>query len=230
MKVSPLSDWLGHLDGISDGRLHGWLWSSLADGKPLRVQFQDDHDPVGEVRADTFREDLLDAGIGDGCHSFSWQLPDELYDGAIHRLRAVCALTGRELVGSSISVTLPEKARLTEAGPSLEVWLMELEKLSFQTVAKRVQRRDAITYLYLILLGRHPDEVGRTAYSERLENTSFSFNDLLGELIKSEEFGNKLSRRLMSPEDVIRVFQERWSIYGSPSQTERYDFEIGEGE
>jgi glycosyltransferase involved in cell wall biosynthesis len=66
----------GYLDRVSrDGMVSGWCWYP---DKPdvhvdLAVLVDDEH--VGTTRADAFRPDLQQAGIGDGSHGFAYALP-----------------------------------------------------------------------------------------------------------------------------------------------------------
>jgi hypothetical protein len=60
----------GTIERIIDGRLHGWCrLTHSTDPVPLEVVV--DGRPVLSLMADVFRQDLLDAGIGQGCHGFS---------------------------------------------------------------------------------------------------------------------------------------------------------------
>jgi hypothetical protein len=59
----------GNIDGIIDGHLVGWCWEE-GEARPVSLDLFVNGVPVQTVRADTFRDDLRDAGIGNGCHGF----------------------------------------------------------------------------------------------------------------------------------------------------------------
>lgn len=74
-----------HIDGITaNGLIKGWGWSS--DEKPCCVNVTVDAQLIGKFSANKFRIDLLNEGIGTGCHAFSNRLPDWVLDGKSHNL------------------------------------------------------------------------------------------------------------------------------------------------
>ena len=59
----------GLIEDLRDGRLYGWCrLSGIA--KPVALELLADDRVVHAFAADTFRQDLLEAGFGDGCHGF----------------------------------------------------------------------------------------------------------------------------------------------------------------
>ena len=96
----PLRTLAGSFDGI-DGRLaEGWALDERASSQHCIVQIFDDDRLLGETVANLFRQDLLDADIGDGCHSFRFILPLELFDGRSHRIVARIKQSDFQLNGS----------------------------------------------------------------------------------------------------------------------------------
>ena len=66
----------GHLDRVSrDGWVSGWCWYPDKPGAHVELVVLVDEERVGTLRADAFRPDLQQAGIGDGTHGFSFPLP-----------------------------------------------------------------------------------------------------------------------------------------------------------
>lgn len=66
----------GNLDRVTrDGLVSGWCWYPEAPGRRVDLLVFIDDEQVGEIRANHFRADLRDAGIGDGAHGFSFALP-----------------------------------------------------------------------------------------------------------------------------------------------------------
>jgi glycosyltransferase involved in cell wall biosynthesis len=66
----------GTLDRVSrDGWVSGWCWYPERPDEHVALSVLVDDVAVGSVRADAFRQDLQQAGIGDGTHGFSYALP-----------------------------------------------------------------------------------------------------------------------------------------------------------
>ncbi len=59
----------GVIDGIIDGCLQGWCRLTGIDD-PVALDLLVNDRPVAAIRADVFRQDLKDAGFGDGRHGF----------------------------------------------------------------------------------------------------------------------------------------------------------------
>lgn len=94
-------DVTGHLDLCGPELVEGWIiWLSQPQRK-MRLQVFLGDQLLGECVADLFRQDLCDAGLGDGHCAFSFRVPGELTvrDPAAIRLR----LTG------SVLYLLPDK-------------------------------------------------------------------------------------------------------------------------
>jgi len=77
--------------------VRGWAWDRRRPDQPVEVALSDGDAPVATVRADRFRQDLLDAGKGNGPHAFECTGPRALRDGRPHRLHARIAGTGAAL-------------------------------------------------------------------------------------------------------------------------------------
>ena len=75
------------VDAISDDQISGWI---AFDGEPVRhgiVSIVELGQPIARTVASTFREDLFEAGIGDGCHAFFLPMPASYTDGEQHTIR-----------------------------------------------------------------------------------------------------------------------------------------------
>ena len=90
----------GSFDGINGRLVEGWVIDERTPSLHLTVQVFDDDRLLGETIASLFRQDLLDANVGDGCHSFRFILPLELFDGRSHRIVARVGELDFELNGS----------------------------------------------------------------------------------------------------------------------------------
>ena len=88
----------GRIEGISDGRLYGWCRLTHSTD-PVALEVLVDDKPVLGLMADVFRQDLLDAGIGQGSHGYLIAL-DALRAGPDAVIRIRVALHWVELENS----------------------------------------------------------------------------------------------------------------------------------
>ncbi len=70
----------GYVDAVSDGRVHGWAYDRIRPGKRLTLEVYAAGGRVGTIRAELFRQDLANAGVGDGRYGFDFALPDSGVD------------------------------------------------------------------------------------------------------------------------------------------------------
>jgi hypothetical protein len=78
---------IGAVDGVRNGMLFGWC-AEVGSLEPVDLEILVNGSPAQAIRAEQFRQDLLDAGIGNGIHGFSWDLTGEdLADDAVLRVR-----------------------------------------------------------------------------------------------------------------------------------------------
>ena len=80
--------------------IHGWAWDATRPNDPIDVSLFDGNTFIATLSANLFRQDLLDAGKGDGRHAFVHYVPAALADGNVHQIRVRIAASGQEL-GSS---------------------------------------------------------------------------------------------------------------------------------
>jgi hypothetical protein len=76
----------GWLDTASCSTLAGWAWNSAEPDTPITVDLYEDGVYFETVPANIFRQDLLNAGIGNGVHGFSISTPTRLLDGVRHQV------------------------------------------------------------------------------------------------------------------------------------------------
>lgn len=65
----------GAIDRIEGQRISGWAWCRTAPDARLAIAIKAGGRELMTVSADRLRKDLLDAGIGDGCHAFEATIP-----------------------------------------------------------------------------------------------------------------------------------------------------------
>jgi hypothetical protein len=70
MKIS------GHVDLCGPELIEGWLYCDAWEGEPIKLQVFIGDALLGECEADRFRNDLQEAGFGDGRCGFSFMVPE----------------------------------------------------------------------------------------------------------------------------------------------------------
>ena len=91
-----------YLDVISDNEVTGWVMMSDHPSHRCVVLLKEGDRVLTRSIATRFRPDLLAAGIGDGCHSFTLEMPRSLLDGEEHYLQVVEEGTGIPLTDQPI--------------------------------------------------------------------------------------------------------------------------------
>ena len=86
----------GYIDRCTPGSVAGWAWDSERPDRRIVVEVFLDGARLGQTAAEHFRQDLVDAGIGDGAHGFFYALPAPLADLG-GRISAIVAGTGVRL-------------------------------------------------------------------------------------------------------------------------------------
>jgi GT2 family glycosyltransferase/glycosyltransferase involved in cell wall biosynthesis len=78
-----------NLEGVKEGCIFGWVHDDLNPSETLRVGIYENGTVLGETVANQHRNDLEDAGVGNGYCAFSMMLPDHIFDGMKHELSVV---------------------------------------------------------------------------------------------------------------------------------------------
>ncbi len=76
----------GFHDTVGCYGVTGWAWDANQPNTPITVDIYDGSTLLGTVSANQFRQDLLNAGIGNGYHGFGFSLPASVRDGALHSI------------------------------------------------------------------------------------------------------------------------------------------------
>ena len=70
----------GYLDKVECGTIRGWVWDRNKPNTPVTVEFYTDGTVWGSVVANIYRDDLKNAGKGNGVHAYSFTVPAVLKD------------------------------------------------------------------------------------------------------------------------------------------------------
>jgi uncharacterized repeat protein (TIGR01451 family) len=95
----------GSFDSADCSFISGWAWDPQQPNTPISVNIYADDNLVGSVSADQFRQDLLNAGIGNGVHGFSLATPANLKDGQPHQIRVRIVSATSYINGSPKTIT-----------------------------------------------------------------------------------------------------------------------------
>jgi RHS repeat-associated protein len=106
----------GWLDGADCNGISGWAWNANQPNTPISVDIYDGNTLIETVAANQFRQDLVDAGIGNGSHGYSIATPASLKNGAAHTIRVKFGGTTAELSGSPKSMTCQAPASSAYGG------------------------------------------------------------------------------------------------------------------
>jgi GT2 family glycosyltransferase len=98
-------DYLGNFEAVDDdGWVSGWAYSAGAEQAFVTVEIFVDGVSVGTTAADQFRQDLLDAGFGDGNCAFWFRVPDSAATDQLQSIAVRQLNTGVELHNSPQTV------------------------------------------------------------------------------------------------------------------------------
>lgn len=91
------SDFQGFCDPSDDGAVIGWAWDAANPDKKVDVAVFLNGAFLGRARADQYRQDLGDNGIGDGEHGFRLPFSHSVSKGGQHIIDVVIASNGLRL-------------------------------------------------------------------------------------------------------------------------------------
>jgi hypothetical protein len=91
----------GWVDGANCSAIFGWAWNWDIPNTPIQVDVYSDGVPAATAQANIFRQDLVNAGKGDGRHGFSLPVPASLKDNNAHRISVYFGGTNTPLSGGN---------------------------------------------------------------------------------------------------------------------------------
>ncbi len=94
----------GNVDLVSWRLISGWAQDTSNPEEPVGLIVTDNDQPVMRMPADRYREDLEQAAIGSGRHSFEIEFPRPLSPSTRHVIRVCREFDGMELTGSPVTL------------------------------------------------------------------------------------------------------------------------------
>jgi hypothetical protein len=97
----------GFHDGVTCDKIFGWAWDANQPNTPIHVDVYFDNEAFISVQApaNQFRQDLLNAGKGNGVHGFSFPTPARIKDGQPHTVRIKFSGTSIDLSNTPKTIT-----------------------------------------------------------------------------------------------------------------------------
>ncbi|HUE41069.1 MAG TPA: D-alanyl-lipoteichoic acid biosynthesis protein DltB [Chthoniobacterales bacterium] len=104
----PLGHHAGEAEKADCNEISGWVWDKHRPDAEVNVDLADGKDYLLTFSANQFRQDLADAGYGNGRHAFRIPTPPRFRDGQSHVLYLRIAGTKRELANTPKIILCPE--------------------------------------------------------------------------------------------------------------------------
>lgn len=199
------------VDAVENGFIYGWAFDKSCPECTTLTVVIDDASEV-EVRADVYRQDLFNAGIGDGNVSFAARIPAQFRDGHQHNIK-IKDDKGRLLwesnVLTDIALSVYEFRRLSPwIDGSDDDFKRELERLSTTIDEGTIENlrnfrehgffhlRGVIRKDLIEILHDHVEMAWRETPPCYALNPMISVPDLLSNLVKQEDIRSLRNRIL----------------------------------
>jgi len=98
--AAPLPHHVGDVEQAYCQEIRGWVWDKNQPDVSVDVEVWDGDRYLLKVSANQFRQDLVDAGYGNGRHAFRIPTPPQLKDHRSHVIHLRVAGTKQELTHS----------------------------------------------------------------------------------------------------------------------------------
>ena len=113
----------GFLDKVECSSFRGWAWDAGQPNTPVSVEFFADGQSLGSVVADGFRQDIKDAGKGNGKHVYVFTTPVSVRDGLPHVISAKVLNSSYTLKWAPKTLTCLAATRLAaESAEGVKKW------------------------------------------------------------------------------------------------------------
>ena len=120
LSSTPPPSYEGYFEFADCNSMVGWAWDGNQPNTAINVDIYDGGTFLVRVLANLFRQDLVNAGKGNGYHGFNILTPSSLKDGQPHSVSAVFAGTTTNLIYSPRNLTCAPNTAPTIADGSFE--------------------------------------------------------------------------------------------------------------
>jgi membrane protein involved in D-alanine export len=105
--ATPLPHHAGEVERADCAAISGWVWDKYRPNAKVDVDLWDGEHYLMTIHADQFRQDLVDAGYGNGQHGFWIATPSLVKDGRKHEIHLRIDGTKQELTSSPRVIVCP---------------------------------------------------------------------------------------------------------------------------
>ncbi|WP_185731360.1 putative Ig domain-containing protein [Larkinella rosea] len=146
----------GFLDVVACNAITGWVWDQNRPNTVISLELVEGTTVVATTDANIFRQDLKNAGKGNGIHGYSFTVPTALKDGKAHSLNARVPGGNYTLKWGPKTLTCPSGGREGVADPELSSELtVSPNPSSGRTIASfRLEAQKTATLQVVDVLGR----------------------------------------------------------------------------
>ena len=109
LSANSVPDYQGNYEVANCETISGWVWDRKQPDSSVSVGVYDGETRLLNIPANQYRQDLWDAGVGNGRHSFVYTVPEKLKDGQPHSIQVKTSETGFVLFNSPRSITCSAK-------------------------------------------------------------------------------------------------------------------------
>lgn len=95
----------GYVDGADCNQIWGWAWDQNKPNTPINVDIYANNSYVATAAANQFRQDLFNAGKGNGYHAFVFVVPNYLKNGQLQNISVKFGGTNTQLTWSPRPIT-----------------------------------------------------------------------------------------------------------------------------
>ncbi|MBF0518116.1 MAG: hypothetical protein HQK92_00135 [Nitrospirae bacterium] len=103
------AEYEGYIDGFDENGFTGWAYAKKSPDTSVEVEIYDvtTQTLISTMTANTYRRDLEESGIGNGCHSFKFYYPAYMSDNKNHTISVKISNSDFLLDNSPFTVCLP---------------------------------------------------------------------------------------------------------------------------
>lgn len=95
--LSTTASYEGYFDGVRCSAVSGWAWDRIRPNTSINVDIRDGATLLTTVPANVYRQDLFDAGKGNGYHAFGYTPPASVRNGQWHSISVRYSGTATDL-------------------------------------------------------------------------------------------------------------------------------------